>query len=405
MTASPHVRPATAITTVWAVDDLLELLPEPTGGVAFVTNRDGLVGWGEHARFTTTGPDAAAQIGTWFDDVLDNLEVHSGVDLPGTGPIVFVSLGFDENDESVAVVPSVVLGRRGSLGFRTVIGSGDPVRSARPVTAPGRISWSDADMSVPAYTAAVTEAVRRIRDGRLEKVVLAHDLVATAENLVDERHLAARLAASYPSCSVFAVDGLVGASPELMVRRTGNRITSRVLAGTAWADGGDDRVADGLLSSPKDLAEHDFAVRSAVESLQGVTATLSVPDHPHPLRLANLTHLASDLVGTLADSTCTALDVAATLHPTAAVGGTPTTTARTLIAELEPVRRGRYAAPVGWLDARGDGEFAIALRCAEIDGHRVRLVAGCGIVADSDPETEAREAQVKMIPVRDALES
>lgn len=405
MTASPHVRPAAAVTTPWAVDDLLELLPEPTGGVAFVTDGDGLVGWGEYARFTTSGPGAADRIGAWFDDVVDAVAIDSAIDLPGSGPVAFVSLGFDDADESVAIVPQVVLGRRRGIGFRTVIGGGDQVREVRPVTAPGRISWSDADMSVPAFTAAVSEAVRRIRAGRLEKVVLAHDLEATAENTVDERYLAARLAGSYPTCSVFAVDGLIGASPELMARRTGNRITSRVLAGTAWADGSDDRVEDGLLSSPKDLSEHDFAVQSAAASLHAVTTALTVPTHPHPLRLANLTHLATDLVGTLADSTATALDVAATLHPTAAVGGTPTPAARALIRELEPVRRGRYAAPVGWVDSRGDGEFAIALRCAEIDGHRVRLIAGCGIVADSDPETEAREAQVKMIPVRDALES
>ena len=126
-----------------------------------------------------------------------------------------------------------------------------------------------------------------------------------------------------------------------------------------------------------------------------------------PLELANLTHLSTDITGRLDDALAmpTALDLAARLHPTAAVGGSPTGVARQVIRELEPMPRGRYAAPVGWMDSRGDGEFAIALRCAQVDGRSVRLMAGCGIVADSDPEIEAREAQIKMIPIRDALEA
>ncbi len=131
-----------------------------------------------------------------------------------------------------------------------------------------------------------------------------------------------------------------------------------------------------------------------------------VPAVPRSLTLTNLTHLATDVDGRLsgpAGAVPSALDLAARLHPTAAVGGTPTDVALAMIADLEPVARGRYAAPVGWMDANGDGEFAIALRCAEVSGRSVRMVAGCGIVADSDPETEAREAQIKMVPIRDAL--
>ena len=130
-----------------------------------------------------------------------------------------------------------------------------------------------------------------------------------------------------------------------------------------------------------------------------------MPDRPTPLELANLTHLSTDITGRLGEIAPTALELAARLHPTAAVGGSPTPVARQVIRELEPMNRGRYAAPVGWIDGRGDGEFAIALRCAQVDGRTVRLLAGCGIVADSDPETEAREAQIKMVPIRHALES
>jgi menaquinone-specific isochorismate synthase len=164
-------------------------------------------------------------------------------------------------------------------------------------------------------------------------------------------------------------------------------------------------VTADLMHSAKDVAEHAYAVRSVSEVLAAACDHLDVPARPAPLELANLTHLSTDITGRLGDFAPTALELAARLHPTAAVGGSPTQAARQLIRELEPMNRGRYAAPVGWLDGRGDGEFAIALRCAQINGRTVRLMAGCGIVADSDPQTESREAQIKMIPIRDALES
>jgi menaquinone-specific isochorismate synthase len=178
-----------------------------------------------------------------------------------------------------------------------------------------------------------------------------------------------------------------------------------VLAGTAWREHAGDAVSADLLGSAKDIAEHHYAVQSVAEVLARATLDLEVPTEPVPLELANLTHLSTDITGRLDDRAPTALELAARLHPTAAVGGSPTAAARRLIRELEPMRRGRYAAPVGWMDGRGDGEFAIALRCAQVDGRDVRLMAGCGIVADSDPQIEAREAQIKMIPIRDALES
>jgi menaquinone-specific isochorismate synthase len=133
-------------------------------------------------------------------------------------------------------------------------------------------------------------------------------------------------------------------------------------------------------------------------------ADLDVPERPRVLRLANVQHLATDVTGRLAGDT-SALDLAAALHPTAAVCGTPTDVAREMIRELEGMDRGRYAGPVGWIGTNGDGEFGIALRCAELTGDTLRLFAGCGIVAGSDPEAELAEAQAKFVPVRDALES
>ncbi|MTD14477.1 isochorismate synthase [Nakamurella sp. YIM 132087] len=400
----PRTDPATRVAVTRPLDpstDLLAVLPAPTGTAAFVVGGDGLVGWGTHAVLRTSGPDAAARIGAWVTRTLGALEHDS--DVPGAGPVAFVSLGFDDPDTAVAVIPSVLLGRRDGVAFRTVIGA-PSVRTPVPVSAPGRISWSDAGMSAAAFTTAVAAARSRIRAGELEKVVLAHDLEAQAEHPIDERLLLQHLADAYPSCATFAVDGLLGASPELLVRRRGTRISSRVLAGTAWPERSGAAVATELLSSAKDLAEHRFAANSVADTLRAVTAELDVPAGPRPLALANLTHLATDITGVLADPSLSALDVASRLHPTAAVGGTPRDVARQVIRELEAGPRGRYAAPVGWIDAAGDGDFAIALRCAQVSGRTVRLFAGCGVVAGSDPEHEAREAQVKMIPVRDALE-
>lgn len=388
--------------------DLLAAVPTPAGVLSFLSEGEGLVGWGSYASYTATGPDAAAQISHWWASVAAGLDVTDEVGLPGTGPIVFVSLGFADDDTAVAIVPQTVLGCRDGHLFRTVIGAPTEV-SVEPVTPPGRISYSDASLSVSQYIEAVEAGIARIRRGDLAKVVLAHDLNAIAQNAVDERYLLARLAAAYPTCWTFAVDGLVGATPEMLLRRRGRRISSRVLAGTAWPDRAGAHtagtVATGLLASAKDLSEHAYAVESVASVLGKVSDDLQVPGAPRALPLANLTHLATDITGIVSDTgAASALSLAAMLHPSAAVGGAPSTVARALIAELEPMRRGRYAAPVGWMNGAGDGEFAIALRCAEVSGNSVRLMAGCGIMADSDPEKEAREAQIKMIPVRDALE-
>lgn len=456
--AVPAVEPAhsagrstkSANSPDWA-QPLLSQLPEPTGCLSFVTDGVGVVGWGSWATLRMTGRDAARQIEAWF---AVQVEVIRGIDATAD-PICFVSLGFAPSDESVAVIPAVavtrdefstrVTGPGRPISTTPLVAHGDEPRPSlrtppgslpgsltmptpMPIAAPGQVSYADSDLSATEFMTAVAQVVARIRAGEAEKVVLAHGLTAFTEFPVDERFLLQHLAERYPSCSVFAVDGLLGASPEMLIRRRGRSITSRVLAGTAWPDRAHDAagstqadpplsagsaepasthdVAIDLLASAKDLEEHMFAVRSVAEVLGPLTAHLDVPDGPSTLELANLTHLATDISGTLnaTDPAPSALALAAALHPTAAVGGTPTDVATALIAELEPAPRGRYAAPVGWINARGDGDFAIALRCALVESTSVTMVSGCGIVADSDPASEAREAQVKMLPIRDALE-
>jgi len=238
-------------------------------------------------------------------------------------------------------------------------------------------------------------------------VVLARDLVATAAEPVDVRWPLRRLAAAYPMCWTFHVDGLFGATPEMLVRRERGLVTSRVLAGTIRRTGDDTRdlaLAAALARSSKDLEEHEYAVRSVADALEAHCSSMNVPEVPFVLHLPNVMHLATDVAGVVHDAaTVSSLQLAAALHPSAAVGGTPTPDAQALIAEIEGLDRGRYAAPVGWMDADGDGEWGLALRSGLVEGSTVRLFAGCGIVADSDPEAELAESQAKLVPVRDAL--
>jgi menaquinone-specific isochorismate synthase len=207
-------------------------------------------------------------------------------------------------------------------------------------------------------------------------------------------------------CWTFHVDGLFGATPELLVRRERGLVTSRILAGTIRRTGDERRDAElaGTLSrSSKDLEEHEYAVRSVADALEPHCSSMNVPEAPFVLHLPNVMHLATDVTGVVRDGV-SSLELAAALHPSAAVGGTPREAAVALIAELEGMERGRYAAPVGWMDATGDGEWGIALRSAMLESPtQVRLFAGCGVVGSSDPEDELAESNAKLIPVRDAL--
>jgi menaquinone-specific isochorismate synthase len=388
---------------------LLDHLPR-AAPLAWVRHGDGLVGWGEAARLVLHGGDRFERAVRWWRSFVSHAVVDDRVRLPGSGCVVFGSFAFDDEPaRSILVVPSVVVGRRAGRTWLTTIGGGQtgisPPEAQIPPAPPRDVRYSEGALSATAWRDAVAEAVSRIRDGELGKVVLARDLLARAAHPVDVRHLLHGLACRYPACFTFSVDGLVGATPELLVRRIGDCVTSKVLAGTTWrrtAGDDDDRLAAELLASAKDREEHAYASNSTADALAPYCRTLTVPDSPGVLRFANVLHLATEVTGRLRDG-ATALELAGALHPTAAVCGTPTEIARKVIRDLEGMDRGRYAGPVGWMDAAGDGEWGVALRCAEVAGTRLRLFAGCGIVAGSDPDTELAEAQAKFVPVRDAL--
>ncbi len=417
--------------------DLIARLPEP-GALAWICRGDGLVGWGTAARIAIpAGQDRFTAGEKWLRELVEGADVADDVSVPGSGPVAFGSFTFDPaSDGSVLIVPRTILGRRGGVAWVTSIGvepdsghddltaraapatpapatpSADPAALAPapvPVTTPSGVRWSDGSLTAPQWERAVAAAVAAIRAGDLRKVVLAIELYAHAARDIDARALLARLADRYPDCYTFACGGLVGATPELLIRRTGDEVLSLVLAGTLPRGGtpeADEALGSALLASAKEREEHQYVVAGVRASLQSLCAGLRTDDQPFLLRLANVQHLATRVRGRLADGegAHSALALAAALHPTAAVCGTPAEAAMELIRELEGMDRGRYSGPVGWVDGRGNGEWGIALRCAELAGDRARLVAGCGIVAGSDPAAELAEAQSKLLPMRYALE-
>ena len=387
------------------VGTLLQRLPRAQGVLAWVRDGEGLVGWGEAARLEVTGPDRFTVAQEWWESLAASWPVDDEVGVRGSGPVAFGSFAFGPDEPSVVVVPEVVLGRMDGTTWLTTVGDPPRLTTPEPVRSPGELRYARGEVAVTQFRSAVAAATERIARGELEKVVLAHDLIATAEHDVDVRYVLAGLAESNPGCWAYAVDGLVGATPELLVSRDGDQVFSRVLAGTMPRGGTEDdraRVAE-LVGSAKDQQEHRYAVESLVEALGPHVTGLQAPAEPGVLELSNVSHLVTDVTARLDDASHV-LDLLAALHPTAAVGGTPREAALTAIAELEGMHRGRYAGATGWVDAAGDGEWGLALRCAQLSGRTARLFAGCGIVGASDPDTEVLEAQAKFVPVRDALE-
>ncbi|GAB3041822.1 isochorismate synthase [Sediminivirga luteola] len=404
-----------------SAQEFLRLLPAD-GFSCWVRENSGLVGWGELARLTARGPGRFRELQRQWDALLAGAEVTDAVRMEGSGPLAFGSIAFAATSaaESVLVVPRVVLGRRdGRVWMTTMRFAGEPEEASTlprlrptPIRPPVSASIREGRLGADAWGALVDQIAPRLgRPGAPDKVVLARDLLVHDEQPFDIRYLLGHLHASYPSCWTFLVDRLLGATPELLVSVSDGAVTSRVLAGTYRSSGDRGRdlhEAKELFTQAKDSDEHRHAVDSLVEALAPLTATLDVDPQPFLLELANVIHLATDAHGRLRagsdGAVPTALEVAEAVHPTAALGGTPRGAAMEWIERHEEMDRGRYGGPVGWIDARGGGQWGIALRCGELlDESTARVFAGAGIMPQSRGEIEVAETAAKFAPMLGAL--
>lgn len=419
----------------------------------------GLVGFGELTRFSATGPERFLEADIWWRHLVLEADVTDLVECPGTGPVAFGSFAFSKlsTHRSRLIVPEIVVGVRDGRAWLTQLTFDDvELTEAGALAAlqgwlegsadvPGDASAEDVVDGVPAggvpagwvtaepgaavvpqtkletgslsehdWMAAVAAGVAEVRTGKLEKLVLARDIVATLPEGVNAAEILRQLAIRYRECWTYGVDGLVGSTPEMLIQVEGRTAQARVLAGTL-----DRRDADGMEGSPLEFAErvlagsekqrheHEIAIQSLTKQLAPFSEAMNAHSEPFILELPNVWHLASDVKAELTEveghvPTCLALINA--LHPTAAVCGTPTLVAGALIRKLEHMDRGPYAGPVGWLDAAGNGEWGIALRGAVIEApDTVRLYAGCGIVDGSQPEAELAETWAKFRPMLESL--
>lgn len=399
-----------------ALGELPELLhvalqsSEDSAPFSWVRRDEGLIGFGEYKRVEVRGSDRFEVASRWWREALRDFEIHNNVQGSGTGPILFASFSFDSNEPSLLVIPKVVIGRRGERRWITWIGDGTQPELTSITTEPKPLHLSWQGENGESWRSHVREIVELIQKGEVEKVVLARGLDGSSSSEIDARRLLQLLNLDYPNTWLFAHDGLVGATPELLVRLSKSLVTSRVLAGTIKRTGDDEKdlaLAASLARSSKDLEEHEYAVRSVAEALQPLCSSTNVPESPFVLHLSNVMHLATDVTGVLTDSANPPdiFDFLAKLHPSAAVCGTPREKAAQAISSIEGLSRGRYAGPVGWVDIRSDGEFGIALRCGQIDQSRksIRIYAGCGIVAGSDPSAEYAESEAKLSAMQGAL--
>ncbi|MGO1539646.1 MAG: isochorismate synthase [Leucobacter sp.] len=401
-------------------------LADPINPLLWTRDDRGCVGIGEVLRFEFHGAGRFDEAARLWQRVGEAAEVDDTVRLPGTGLLAFGTFTFadDSAGTSTLIVPRSVVARHRGAAWITEIslqGSPEPTPDlappeARPVGAWSSVAFPTApDADAPAtlaYLHGVEGAAEQIRGGDVQKIVLSRQIEGTLPAGSDLRVPLGRLAERYTDCWTFAVDGLIGASPETLIRSTGGAVSARVLAGTRGRRTDnptvDNRRRDELLTSAKEQHEHAFAVQSVVTALAPHVTNLSTTEEPFALRLPNVWHLATDLGAHLADS-ASAVDLVGALHPTAAVAGTPTATAIHAIAELEPFDRGRYSGAVGWIDAAGDGEWVIALRCAELSPaehgtRRIVATAGGGIVEGSDPRHELAETVSKFSPIVEAFE-
>jgi isochorismate synthase len=379
-------------------------------GVLWTNARQGFAGQGVALRVEVPpgDPTTAARA---VHDALDGIEIDDEVGEPGTGPVALGALPFDPRLGGTLVVPELLVGRSED-GARWITTVGPPGRTRRLAAAalaedPDRDATASAEPTRFTVTSprpadewcrAVVDARDELRRGEARKVVLAREIIVEADRPIPRRVVLEELRRTYPGCMLFAADGFIGASPELLVARTGDLVRSHPMAGTAprSADPSTDaRLAANLLASAKDQAEHRHTIDMVHDTLLPWCSYLDEEAEPSIVAMANVQHLATLVEGRLSSPPASVVELMRALHPTPAVNGSPRQAALDLIERYELIDRGRYGGPVGWVDAAGNGAWSVGIRSAEIEGHRARLFAGVGVVADSDPAAELAETRAK----------
>lgn len=324
-----------------------------------------------------------------------------------SNPVVVGAVPFDYKKNVQLIVPETV-----KLSTPLQFDSIKPLQSSMAST------YEINSVPEPAqYKEGVEKGIHYIKTGHLSKIVLSRSLHLTSSTTVDIHQLLHNLAQHNTLGYTFAVDlpknisdksgltvsfstgrTLIGASPELLVTKTGLHLMANPLAGSrprSEDPGEDQRLAAELLSSTKDLHEHKVVVSAVAAALRPYCLTLDVPEEPSLMHTETMWHLSTVIKGEIASPSTSSLELAIALHPTPAVCGAPTELAREAIGEIEPFDRGFFAGMVGWCDANGDGEWAVTIRCAEVEAHSLRLFAGAGVVAESTPEEELAETSAK----------
>ncbi len=374
-------------------------------GVLFVRNAVGVAGRGVAA---TVAVDEAA-------DFLTDLDHDSTV--PGAGPVALGSVPFVPGAAADLVVPTVQFHKDATGATSvTVVGDldepGDLVHEAlRPhEPAPAAAaSWSiEPGVDVDAYLDAVAAARDAVRAGDLTKAVIARPIIVRSSEPIDVHAVLRRLRASFGSSYRYSIDGFIGASPELLVEVDGPTVRSHPLAGTAPRTGdvdNDARIAADLIASTKNQIEHRVVIDVVHDTLLPWASYLDWEPDPSIVTVANVQHLGTRMEGMLSQPGPSVVELVRALSPTPALGGHPRDAALELIRQVEGFERGRYGGAVGWVDANGNGTWAVAIRCAELaeDRRSARLVAGGGIVADSDPHAELAETQAKFQAMLSAI--
>jgi isochorismate synthase len=328
----------------------------------------------------------------------------------GHGPIALGALPFLPGSSAELIVPRVTVGKdgRGRSWVTRIDDAGDELEAPTQPSPTAASFTLRPGVEIEHYLTAVTTARDAVRAGSMDKAVIARPILVESDHPIDVHAVLRRLKATFGSSYRFSVDGFVGASPELLVSVDGDIVSAHPLAGTTRTTGDshvDTRLASELQASAKNRIEHRAAIEMVRDTLLPYCSYLDWAPEPSIVKVANVQHLGSQAEGRLSKPTATVIELVRALQPTPAVGGYPRIAAIELITAVEGFERGLYGGAVGWVDAHGNGTWAVSLRCAELSTDRLsaRLVAGGGIVADSEPLAELAETQAKFQAMLSAI--